>query len=277
MAYPAISAIYKDSVRSEIYAEYKEDIHTADEDALNAVKSAAKQYNQDLFTGKISLLTPAENGYYEQMLASKSKVMCYISIPKINVSLPVYHGIGTDALNIGAGHMPQSSLPVGGANTHAVISAHTGMASSPMFTDLELLVPGDTFQITVLGETLTYMIQSEADIRTVLPQQIDYVQIKENEDLVTLVTCTPYGVNSHRLLVTGHRLEDPEASEADFFATVPAESSEPSVYRSEYVKSIWIGLGIGAALMAIGIPTLLLTLKRFDSKGERKHEDETQQ
>jgi len=173
------------------------------------------------------------------------RCLCW-SIPKINVSLPVYHGIGTDALNIGAGHMPQSSLPVGGANTHAVISAHTGMASSPMFTDLELLVPGDTFQITVLGETLTYMIQSEADIRTVLPQQIDYVQIKENEDLVTLVTCTPYGVNSHRLLVRGIRIKPEESLDITVTEDAVQISRTAVLMLAVAVLAVWMLLYIRA-------------------------------
>ena len=278
MAYPAISAIYAESVRSEIHTQYEEIINQADTSELDAARESAIAYNERLFTGKISPLTPEENGYFKELILSDSEVMCYISIPKIDVYLPVYHGIGSAALSAGAGHMPQSSLPVGGENTHAVISAHTGMANSPMFSDLELLRPGDIFQVIVLGETLTYQVQSDADILIVLPQEIEAIQIRRDEDVLTLVTCTPYGVNTHRLLVTGHRIETPtqEAPEQEETTPTALQEDAESVYRLEYQKSIVVGAVVGVGIVTLGLIALLVVrvLRKNNEENEEDEQDE---
>jgi len=129
--------------------------------------------------------------------------MGYISIPKINVDLVISHGTSEDSLQLGAGHIEGTSLPIGGKSTHAVISAHRGLPSAKLFTDLDQIVIGDEFYINILGERFTYKVDQ---IETVLPQNTDVIQIKENKDLVTLITCTPYGVNTHRLCVRGEKI-----------------------------------------------------------------------
>ncbi len=243
MVYPMVSSMYMETVRSGIQTQYQQQMADSNEDQLSKIREAAKAYNFRLASGELSLLEPTENGYFDQMLVpGMTDVMAYIHIPKIHVDLPVYHGVGNDALFSGCGHMPQSSLPVGGESTHAVISAHTGMASSSMFSDLPLLVPGDIFQLDVLGETLTYEIQSEADIQTVLPVEVRAIQIKNGEDLCTLVTCVPFGINTHRLLVTGHRIPTPEKAEAQEDTLTAAPEANTSVWQDEYWKSIQIGV-----------------------------------
>ena len=244
MIYPILSSQYMETVRSQIQMQYQEQISESNTDQLDSIREAAQAYNIKLASGELSLLEPTENGYFDQLIIPDvTDVMAYIHIPKIHVDLPVYHGVGNDALSSGCGHMPQSSLPVGGESTHAVISAHTGMASSAMFSDLPLLVPGDIFQIEVLGETLTYEIQSQDDIQTVLPVEVRAIQIKNGEDLCTLVTCVPFGVNTHRLLVTGHRIPTPDVQHGEAPASVSVADETPkSVWQDEYWKSVKIGL-----------------------------------
>lgn len=243
MVYPIISSQYMETVRSQIQTQYKEQISVSNSDQLDSIREAARAYNIKLASGELSLLEPTENGYFDQLIIpGGTDVMAYVHIPKIHVDLPVYHGVGDDALSSGCGHMPQSSLPVGGESTHAVISAHTGMANSAMFSDLPLLEPGDIFQVEVLGDTLTYEIQSQDDIRTVLPVEVRAVQIKNGEDLCTLVTCVPFGVNTHRLLVTGHRIPTAEKVESNENQESVQPKAKTSVWQDEYWKSIRIGL-----------------------------------
>lgn len=268
MLYPMLSSIYSESVQSEIHSQYQDEISNSDAQALADLKANAQEYNRKLFAGEISILEPEKNGYFEQLLAPNgSQIMAYIQIPKIHVNLPVFHGVGSDALDAGCGHMPQSSLPIGGQNTHSVISAHTGMASAAMFSDLPLLKPGDTFSIQVLGETITYEIQSESDIQTVLPVEVQAVQLKNGEDLCTLVTCVPFGVNSHRLLVTGHRIPTPEPSET--LPTNPQKAgNQESLWKQQYLKSIKIGLCI-----LIVVPLCSIIIFHFLSKKKGRYEN----
>lgn len=205
-AYPFVSAWYSERVRSEIRAEYEGALDDPQsKDQLKVMKESAIAYNHKLYSGVISPLEPEENGYYDQLKFEDSSIMCYIRIPKIDVELPVYHGISEAELRAGAGHMPQTSLPVGGENTHAVIAAHSGMASSPMFTDIGLLEEGDLVYIDSLDETLTYQVYGPPE--EVLPGSTDSIRIQEGEDLLTLVTCWPVNVNTHRLLVHCRRAE----------------------------------------------------------------------
>ena len=267
MFYPMLSSLYMDSVRSQIQSQYQGDISSSNQKILEQLKEQAQTYNRKLFSGELSLLTPEENGYFEQLLIpGGSQIMAYIHIPRIQVNLPILHGVSTEVLDAGCGHMPQSSLPVGGESTHAVISAHTGMASSPMFSDLPLLKPGDTFTIEALGEILTYQIQSEDDIRTVLPVEVQAVKIKNGQDLCTLVTCVPFGVNTHRLLVTGHRI--PTAVEADTPEIAEAPDNT-SLWKTEYLKSLWIGVGVLGFIAAAG--ACVLVYIRFRKKGNYEH------
>lgn len=260
-AYPVLASVYAESVRSEIHSDYISAIENEDDSQLEAARAAAEEWNRALAAGEFDPLRPEDNGYYDQLSIGSGTVMCYVTIPKINVTLPVYHGVSDAVLKKGAGHMPQSSLPIGGEGTHTVISAHSGMAGDPMFSDLELLEVGDIFYIEILGETLTYEVES---IQTVLPVEIDALQRQRGRDLATLITCTPYGVNTHRLLVTGHRIETPEEPE-EAVEEIQQTTDTPSVWLTYYVKALFAGL-----LLAILLFLLALVLLRHRRKKHQK-------
>ena len=166
--------------------------------------------------------------------------MCTIDIPKIGVYLPVQHGTGAETLERAVGHVVGTSLPVGGSGTHAVLSAHSGMASAKLFSDIDQLVEGDTFYIHVLDEVLAYEVDQ---IATVLPSDTSLLQIEDEQDLVTLVTCTPFGVNTHRLLVRGHRVPYVPELVVENGKTPKAASS----WTQHYLTGLGIGLGVLAA------------------------------
>ena len=178
--------------------------------------------------------------------------MCYIDIPKINVYLPVQHGTSAETLERAVGHVVGTSLPVGGSSTHAVLSAHSGMASSKLFSDIDQLKLGDTFFVHALGDILAYEVDS---INTVVPTDTSLLQIEEGKDLVTLVTCTPFGVNTHRLLVRGHRV--PYVPEQE--ATAAAEKPVASSWTRHYLTGLGIGLG---AVAVAGSGYFLMRRKR---------------
>lgn len=272
MAYPIVSTRYMERVSSEVHTQYTDRIAIQDTDHLDQIRASAQAYNQRLFTGGLSLLTPEENGYYQEMIIPDvTDTMGYITIPRLNVSLPIYHGVGNDSLSRGCGHMPQSSLPIGGPNTHAVLSAHTGMAKSKMFTDLPMLQPGDTFELEVLGDTLTYEIQTNADIQTVLPSDIQAISIRSGEDLCTLVTCVPFGVNTHRLLVTGHRIPTPNDPAPDGASIRPAsEIPKESVWEVEYRKSVIQGILIISIIILAPI-LLQFIIRKIKTMRNKKH------
>lgn len=257
--YPLAASWYGERHRSGVRTEYQAALEAADTSSLAAARAAAEEWNRMLYAGEIDPLLPKENGYFDCLDLTGSGIMGYIRIPKINVELPIYHGTGDAALRAGAGHMPQTSLPVGGENTHAVISAHTGMASSPMFTDLELLEVGDRFAVEVLGEILTYQV---TEIQVVLPVDASAVQIERGKDLCTLVTCTPYGVNTHRLLVRGKRVETPAAELEERTKAEAVSSDTTSVWMEQYWRSIGIGLAA-----AVG---LILLAQVWPRRGRRK-------
>lgn len=159
----------------------------------------AEEYNRQL------LKTGAEIGNYDEILNISDGVMGYLKIPKIHVSLPIYHGSGEEVLRKGVGHLPETAFPIGGTGNHAVLTGHTGLPSARLLTDLSELEEGDSFSISILAETHQYRV---SQIQVVLPDEAEALAPVPGEDLVTLVTCTPYGVNSHRLLVSGSRVED---------------------------------------------------------------------
>ena len=190
--------------------------------------------------------------------------MGYIDIPKINVDLPIYHGTGSDALDRGTGHLLGSSLPVGGEGTHTIITGHSGMASQKMFTDLEQLQEGDVFYLRVLDETLAYEVKA---VHTVLPHDTSFLGIVPRQDLCTLVTCTPTGVNTHRLLVQGSRIP--------YEPTVEAQNTE-SEYKvadsSHWEDQYWLGIRLGLVAMVcmvLLLNVLLYLRKKKPQKGGR--------
>ena len=173
--YPLFALQYSNRTQRQVVVSYDEEIQEKDTQERDAARAAAQAWNAKLFSGKLNAQDPEGNGYFDVLNLSGNGCMGYVEIPKINVQLPIYHGVSDNALDHGAGHIPQTSLPVGGENTHAAISAHTGMASNPMFTDLELLELGDIFYIYILGETLSYQVES---IEVVEPSNTDSLRIQ---------------------------------------------------------------------------------------------------
>ena len=205
MLYPTFSNWWNQRHQTRAVANYKEAVAEMDNDETEQILAEAHAYNEQL----AQLYAPFTNfdaipGYDDILNISGTGVMGYVSIPNINVELPIYHGTSEGVLQIATGHIQGSSLPVGGSSTHAVISGHRGLPSARLFTDLDQIVEGDTFTINVLNEVYTYEVER---ILIILPTETDKLAIFPGEDIVTLMTCTPYGVNSHRLLIRGHRIE----------------------------------------------------------------------
>ena len=211
LLYPSVSDYWNSKHQTRAIAVYSEEVSGLDPDQYQALWAAAAAYNASLRErDNAYLLTEEQKAAYEQLLnVSGLGIMGYIEIPSIDCSLPIYHGTEESVLQIAIGHLEWSSLPVGGESTHCVLSGHRGLPSAKLFTNLDKLQAGDVFLLRVLDEVLTYEVDQ---ILIVEPQEIAALQITEGEDYCTLVTCTPYGINSHRLLVRGHRIENaPEA------------------------------------------------------------------
>ena len=241
LLYPLIGELMNEKYHSDVETTYTVAIADTDDAELTAQRQAAEQHNAMLANATIS-----EGGASAPPLAYADQltvggVMAYVDIPKINVYLPVQHGTGADTLERAVGHVVGTSLPVGGGSTHAVLSAHSGMASSKLFSDIDRLEKGDVFYVHVLGEVLAYEVDA---INTVLPTDTSLLQIEEGKDLVTLVTCTPFGVNTHRLLVRGHRVPYTPEQEATAAAKKPAASS----WTQHYLTGLGIGLGVVAVV-----------------------------
>ena len=211
LLYPFVSDYWNSLHQSRAIATYMEAVTELDEAAYEEWWDGAKTYNASLpGTQNRFLPDKEEQRNYEKLLdISGTGILGYVEIPNIDVLLPIYHGTDEEVLQVAIGHIEGSSLPVGGESTHCVISGHRGLPSSRLFTDLDQLTEGDIFILRVLDETLTYEVDQ---IHIVEPDDTSLLGIEEGQDLCTLITCTPYGVNSHRLLVRGHRVENQEAS-----------------------------------------------------------------
>ena len=206
LLYPSVSQYWNTKTQTRVVENYREILESLKPEDYDVFFEEAENYNTTL--SKLNFpLTDYNNleGYNNILDISGNGVMGYVSIPKLGVELPLYHGISSEVLNIACGHLEGTSLPVGGENTHCVLSAHRGLPHAKLFTDLDKMEVGDTFTITVLNRTVTYQVDQ---IKVVLPNDVNDIQIVEGEDLCTLLTCTPYGINSHRLLVRGKRIEN---------------------------------------------------------------------
>ena len=237
MLYPLVGELLSEKYHSDVKTVYTAAIEGTDKTELTAQREAAEQYNAMLS----DTATITEGGASAPPLAYEEQltvggVMAYVDIPKIKVYLPVQHGTEADTLEKSVGHVVGTSLPVGGSSTHAVLSAHSGLASSKLFSDIDQLTGGDVFYIHVLGDTLAYKVDS---INTVLPADTSLLQIEDGKDLVTLVTCTPFAINTNRLLVRGHRVPYTPEQEAIATAEKPAASS----WTRHYLTGLGIGLG----------------------------------
>ena len=254
LLYPSLSDYWNSFHQTKAIASYSEEVANLDEMQYEKMWEAAKAYNQALAESDNSfLLTDEQKEEYEELLnVSGSGIMGYIEIPSIDCSLPVYHGTDDAVLQIAVGHLDWTSLPVGGASTHCVISGHRGLPSAKLFTSLDKLTEGDIFMLRVLDEVLTYEVDQ---ILIVEPQDISALRIVEGQDYCTLVTCTPYGINTHRLLVRGHRIENIEAAKT-VRITADAIQIEPLLV---------------APVVAIPILLILLIGLLIPRKTKRKH------
>lgn len=219
MLYPTVSDAVNRAHQTRAVVDYQSSVEKMSQQDFSQWFRKAEDYNEALAREPEKLYRPEELPDYMGTLdVTGTGIMGYLSIPKINVSLPIYHGTEEAVLQVGVGHLEGSSFPIGGESTHAVLSAHRGLPSSRLFTDLDQLEEGDTFEVTVLDRVMIYEIDH---ISIVLPQEAEGLLVKEGEDLVTLMTCTPYGINSHRLLVRGRRIEGNERIHA---VTVTSEA-----------------------------------------------------
>ena len=225
LLYPTISDFWNSFHQSRAIASYAEQVADLDENAYDRLWEDARIYNKTLGDrmNRFVMAEEQKKAYAALLNIADNGVMGYIEIPKVRCNLPIYHGTDEAVLQVAIGHVPGSSLPVGGESTHCVLSGHRGLPSTKLFTNLDELETGDVFMLRVLDETLTYEVDQ---IRTVLPNELGDLAIVEGEDYCTLVTCTPYGINSHRLLVRGHRVEN-HAGASTIRVTADAMQIEP--------------------------------------------------
>ena len=226
LLYPTLSNYYNTFHQSKAITQYAEITKELSAEEIEALTKDAKEYNKALITDNTRWkMTDEERKVYNNILdISGTGVMGYIEIPKVNISLPIYHGTSNEVLQIAVGHVEGSSFPIGGTGTHTVLSGHRGLPSAKLFTDLDKMEEGDCFYIKVLNDVLTYQIDQ---ILIVEPNNMDSLEIDPTQDYCTLVTCTPYGVNSHRMLIRGKRIETIE--EKNFIVSNEAIQIEPRI------------------------------------------------
>ena len=257
--YPLIANALAEKYHSEIQTKYFETVESMDYEAIESAMADAQKYNKLLASGveqngfSEEALDLANVGYEALLNLNGDGIMGYIEIPKLNVYLPVSHGTEAETLESCVGHVIGSSLPIGGEGTHSVLSGHSGMADQKMFSDLDKLHQGDIFYLHIFNETLAYKVSR---IDTVLPEDTSLLGIDADKDIVTLVTCTPFGVNTHRLLVRGERTDYNAA------AVEAVASEQPEVHGSTWSEEYRKGIVVGVAVLFI----LILTIYRFDTK-----------
>ena len=256
LLYPSLSDYWNSMHQTRAIASYAETVSQLDTAQYDEMWKAAQDYNRSLAQRETAFaLTGEQKAAYESLLdVSGLGVMGYIEIPGIDCSLPIYHGTEESVLQVAVGHLEWSNLPVGGEGTHCVLSGHRGLPSAKLFTNLDKLAVGDTFLLRVLDEVLTYEVDQ---ILIVEPEQVDALGIVPGEDYCTLVTCTPYGINTHRLLVRGHRVENtPEA--ARMHVTADATQFDPLLV---------------APVLAIPVLLLLLMILLVPKRRRKSRED----
>lgn len=256
LLYPSLSDYWNSMHQTRAIASYAETVSQLDTAQYDEMWKAAQDYNRSLAQRETAFaLTDEQKAAYESLLdVSGLGVMGYIEIPEIDCSLPIYHGTEESVLQVAVGHLEWSNLPVGGEGTHCVLSGHRGLPSAKLFTNLDKLAVGDTFLLRVLDEVLTYEVDQ---ILIVEPEQVDALGIVPGEDYCTLVTCTPYGINTHRLLVRGHRVENtPEA--ARMHVTADATQFDPLFV---------------APVLAIPVLLLLLMILLVPKRRRKSRED----
>lgn len=261
MVYPFVSNWLYENSQEEVIYQYQEQMDTMQSSMKEDALKSAQQYNEQLRMSDAAITDPFDPSfqvssyldYKEQLNVLGDGIMAYIEIPAISVFLPVYHGTSSKVLDAGVGHLENTSLPVGGESTHAVLSAHSGLTDKKLFSDLELLEYEDQFYIYVLDEILAYEVDS---IEVVDPNDTDLLRIQEGKDYVTLVTCTPYGVNSHRLLVRGRRIPYTEKEKQ-----AQGQSTLQSIWMRQYMYAI-----LTSVLLLAGVFLVLILKEKRSAK-----------
>ena len=261
LLYPTISNYLYEKNSSKVISSYDENVVKLSEKERKAMLKAAQEYNKRL-SGNTEILDPfspvekEENTEYESLLnVNGAGMMGYIKIPKINVELPIYHGTTEAVLQVGVGHFEGTSLPVGGESTHTVLTGHRGLPSKMLFTDLDELEIGDIFYLDIVGEKFAYQVDQ---ILTVLPEDTEALSIEEGKDYATLVTCTPYAVNTHRLLIRGHRIPYEEA--------IQQEPDKEIKVELPFQVKVLIG---GVSILLLVLLILLLYSKKSNKKNKK--------
>ena len=259
LLYPSVSDYWNSMHATQAVTDYAQQVETLDHTKYDQMLQAAADYNRSLLERSSDYaLTDAQKQQYEELLSLDDTGMIgYIEIPEIKVQLPIYHGTSDGVLQIAAGHLDWTSLPVGGESTHCVLSGHRGLPSATLFTNLDQLDKGDTFIIRVLDEVLTYEVDQ---ILIVEPDDVSALTIEDGKDLCTLVTCTPYGINSHRLLVRGHRVEN-----ADDASAVRVTSD------AIRIESVIVAPFVAMPFLFILLLVLLFGGKKKETRGEVNH------
>jgi sortase A len=254
LLYPTLSDRYNTARQTKAIAKHTEAVENLDDEEIDRLWEEAEEYNKTLLNNDDRFtLSAQEQKEYEKLLdVNGDGIMTYIDIPKLNLTLPVYHGSEEKELQVAIGHIPGSSLPVGGVGTHCVLSGHRGLPSAKLFSDINTLQEGDYFHLITLGQVLTYEVDQ---IRVVLPEEVNDIEIDPEQDYCTLVTCTPYGINTHRLLVRGHRVD---AADVDLQGVADA---------------LLVDTTEVAAVVGIPILVVIVLWLQFHSKKEtnRKH------
>lgn len=270
--YPVISTLYNQLHQGTVMAEYDENLAKMEQEELDAYRQEAVDYNknlaesgaviQDAFSQGNEESDPEYDGILDM---EESGVMGAIEIPGINVYLPIYHGTSADVLNIGVGHLKGTSLPVGGKSTHSVLTGHRGLPTAELFTNLDQVKEGDVFYIHILKETLAYQVYN---IETVLPEEVDSLGIERGRDLVTLVTCTPYGINSHRLLIHAERIDYNDVQDNQ------TKAMKENLWRWLLSQKTFL-LSVGIVLLAI-IYGIIRLIRRIRKNSRKKKEEANQ-
>ena len=271
LLYPYASNLLSSRNQEEEIRTYVTVVSSMEEDECERILQEAQEYNEALAAKpQLGELSDEEFGRYRDTLRlTGSGVIGYIEIPSIDVSLPIYHGTDDYVLQIGVGHVNWTSLPVGGPDTHAVLSGHRGLPSSRLFTHLDRVAVGDIFTIQVLNQTLTYEVDR---ILTVLPEETEPLQIVSGEDLCTLVTCTPYGINTHRLLVRGHRIENPSEPEP-VEEPQPEQEEQITLFDTKTLYIIAVVCATVVILFITGLILLAVNRRREKRKKRFQHSD----
>ena len=259
--YPVLSNYLNDKYQSVVRTDYEEDVRELDDTAIREAQAAAEAYNASLAPVHLirESITAASVEYDAVLNLSGSGLMGYVVVPQLGIDLPIYHGTSEEVLQKGVGHLVGTSLPIGGEGCHSVLTGHSGVAGKKLFSDLDQLQLGDVFYLHVLGETLAYQV---TEINKVLPHEVELLEPVAGEDLCTLVTCTPIGVNTHRLYVRGSRIPYEEAEEIIQKAAT-TEEPKKSTWMEQYLFGLLLGGGIVVlAVIAVVVVVLLRRRKR---------------